>query len=64
MDTTRLGEAGLKGWRAKVGDVVAPRVAAHAPLSTEQARALIGVAFFALASFYVASTVTRIARRR
>jgi hypothetical protein len=33
MDAVVLGKAGLRGWRAKVGDVAAEPAARHAPLS-------------------------------
>ena len=63
MDVARVGQAGLMGWREKVGDVVAPRVARRTPLSVEQIRALIGALFFTLAFVYVIRTGTRVAQR-
>ncbi len=56
-DVTRLGEAGLKGWRQKVGDLAAPAVAGRTPLEEKQVRALIGGVFFALSLMYVAKTL-------
>ncbi len=47
-DVTRLGQAGLEGWREKVGDRAAPPIAQRTALSEEQVRALIGALFFAL----------------
>jgi hypothetical protein len=55
----RVGHAGLVGWRKKLADVVAPR----APIADDQARALIGGAFFALSAYYVVATVVRAIRR-
>lgn len=56
-DITQLGQAGLKGWRAKVGDVAADPVSAKTPLSGDQVRALIGGVFFLLAVVYVVRTI-------
>ena len=50
-----VGHAGLIGWREKVANVVAPRV----PIADENARALIGAAFFVLSVYYVAATIIR-----
>jgi hypothetical protein len=61
-DLTRVGHAGLKGWRAKVGDVVAGPVASRSPLSEDQVRAAIGALFFALATVYVARTAATLVR--
>jgi hypothetical protein len=54
-----LGHAGLAGWRKKVADVVAPR----APLDDDQARMIIGLAFFALSVYYVGATIAKALRR-
>lgn len=61
-DVTRLGQAGLKGWREKVGDRAAPPIAQRTALSEEQVRALIGVLFFALSVMYVAKTLAALSR--
>lgn len=53
-----VGHAGLAGWRGKVADVVAPRV----PINDENARALIGGAFFVLSVYYVIATIVKAAR--
>ena len=45
---TRLGQAGLQGWREKVADGMAEPVARRAPLDSEQVRALLGTVFFVL----------------
>jgi hypothetical protein len=62
-DMTSIGQAGLQGWRAKVGDAVAPAVAQRAPLSEDTVRAAVGAAFFALSVLYVVKTATTAARR-
>ena len=61
-DVTRLGQAGLKGWRETVGSRAAGTLARHSALSEEQARALIGAAFFALSAIYVAKTLATLSR--
>jgi hypothetical protein len=58
----QLAHAALVGWRAKVAERVAPAAARRAPLSEEQARAVLGALFFALSVYYVISTCIRIAR--
>ena len=57
-----FGHAALVGWRKKVADATAPRLASNGPLSEDQARAVIGVALFAASAFYVVSTVVRIVK--
>ena len=57
-----LGQAGLVGWRAKIADGVAPVAAQRSRLSEDQARALVGAAFFAVSAYYVISTCIRMAR--
>jgi hypothetical protein len=54
-----IGHAGAQGWRGKVADVVAPTAAKRGPVSEDQARAIIGAAFFAVAVFYVVATIVR-----
>ncbi|HEV2724006.1 MAG TPA: hypothetical protein VGV10_05185 [Thermoleophilaceae bacterium] len=61
-DVTHLGQAGLQGWRAKAGDLAAPALAGRTPLSEDQARALVGVLFFALSVMYVAKTIGIVSR--
>jgi hypothetical protein len=60
---TEIGTAGLQGWRAKVGDVVAEPVAQRTPLNDQQVRAAVGALFFVLALMYVIKTSTVAARR-
>ena len=61
-NTEQLGQLGLTGWREKVADVVAPPVASKAPLSEDQARAIVGGAFFVLSVYYVVTTVAKMIR--
>ncbi len=58
-DAQQFAQAGLAGWRKAVADKVAPAAAERAPASEDQVRAAIGAAFFALALFYVVSTLVR-----
>jgi len=60
--TEHLGHAALTGWREKVADTVAPPVASRAPVSEQQARAIVGAAFFALSTFYVATSIRRMVK--
>jgi hypothetical protein len=64
MDTEAMGKAGLKGWRAKVGDAVAEPASRHTPLSAERVRAAVGALFFVLSVVYVTGTVRRMLQRR
>ena len=59
---TRLGHAGLQGWREKVADWIAEPVAQRAPLTSEQVRAVLGAVFFVLSVLYVVKTVTAATR--
>jgi hypothetical protein len=59
---TRLGQAGLRGWRAKVADGIAEPVARRAPLDADQVRALLGGVFFVLSVLYVAKTIAAATR--
>ena len=58
MDVTRLGHAGLHGWREKVADQVARR----APVADDVARAALGALFFALSLRYVIRSLRAAAR--
>jgi hypothetical protein len=60
--TTELGQAALPTWRGAIADRVAPPAAKRMPLSEDQVRAAIGGAFFAVATFYVASSLVRMIR--
>jgi hypothetical protein len=59
---TRLGQAGLQGWREKVADGIAEPVARRAPLDADQVRALLGAVFFVLSVLYVFKTVAAATR--
>jgi hypothetical protein len=61
MDTIRLGQKGLVGWREKVADAVSQPLASRSPLSEDQVRAIVGATFFALSVYYVVDTVRRAA---
>jgi hypothetical protein len=54
---TKLGTAGLQGWREKVGDKLADPVSEKTPLEPDQVRAALGALFFALSVMYVVKTV-------
>jgi hypothetical protein len=54
---TRIGTAGLQGWRRKVGDAVAEPLAQRTPLASEQIKAAVGALFFVLSVMYVVKTV-------
>jgi hypothetical protein len=60
---TELGQAALPSWRGAVADRVAPPAAKRTPLSEDQARAAIGAAFLAIATFYVVSSFVRMIKR-
>jgi hypothetical protein len=62
-NATQIGAAGLQGWRAKVGQAVAPPVAQRTPLDEDQVRALVGATFFVLSVLYIAKTVAAALRR-
>lgn len=59
---TKLGQAGLQGWREKVADGIAEPVSRRAPLESEQVRALLGAVFFVLSVVYVIKTLTAATR--
>ncbi len=48
MDKTKLGQAGLVGWRRKVGERVAEALSRRTRLTLDQALAVVGAVFFAL----------------
>jgi hypothetical protein len=60
---TRIGQAGLTGWREKVGERVAPALSRKTPLKEDQARALLGVLFFGLSAMYVGKTLATLSRQ-
>jgi hypothetical protein len=60
---TRVGQAGLQGWREKVADGVAEPLSRRTPLDEDQVRALIGAGFFLLAVMYVVKALRSAAGR-
>jgi hypothetical protein len=58
----RAGQAALVGWRRRVGEPVAERVAAHTPFDVARVEAAIGIAFLVLSALYVGRALARIAR--
>jgi hypothetical protein len=58
MDVTRLGQAGLHGWRERVADPIARR----APMADDVVRAAFGAAFFTLSLAYVVKSVRALVR--
>ena len=59
---TDMGQAALASWRGAVANRIAPPAAKRTRLSEDQVRAAVGAAFFALATFYVVSTLVRLIR--
>ena len=55
-----LGQSALVGWRKPVGEKLAGPLESKTSLSGDQARALVGVAFFVLSVVYVVGTVKRV----
>ncbi len=64
QEAMRLGEQGLQGWRARLADTAAPRLAGVAPLDEHEARAWIGLAFVVLSAWYLGTTAVRFLRER
>ena len=61
--TIEMGQAALPTWRGAIADRLAPPAAKRTKLSEDQARAAIGAAFVAVATFYVVSSLVRMIRR-
>jgi hypothetical protein len=59
-----LGEHALQGWRKRVVDAAAPRIAKRTPMRERDIRAVIGLLFIALAIRHVVVTLKRFAQRR
>jgi len=59
---TRIGTAGLQGWRRKVADAVARPLARRTPLSSEQVGAAVGALFFAMSVMYLVKSVSAASR--
>ena len=60
--TTELGQQALPSWRGAIADRVAPPAAKRTPMSEDQIRAVLGVAFLAISAFYVVSSIVRMIR--
>lgn len=60
MNVAAVGEVGLKGWRGKLADRVAPPVAERTRLTADQVRALIGIVFIALTLFSTLRLLRRV----
>jgi hypothetical protein len=48
VDAVKLGQAGLVGWRRKVGERIADPISRRTRLSPDQAMAVLGAIFFLL----------------
>jgi hypothetical protein len=48
MDANKLGQAGLVGWRRRVGERIAEPVSNRTRLTSDQVMAAVGTAFFLL----------------
>ena len=59
-----LGEHALQGWRKRVVDAAAPRIAKRTPLTERDIRAVIGLLFIALAIRHVIVTLKHFAQER
>jgi len=59
MDVKRIGQAGLVGWREKVGDRTAEAVSKRTSLKADTVRAVLGALFLALS---IKTTVDMAAR--
>ncbi len=61
----KLGRAAVSsGWRASVADKLAPRVANRTPLSADDVRILLGLAFVGVSGYYLVRTLAGAVRRR
>jgi hypothetical protein len=63
MDARQVGRAGLRGWRGKVADRVAPAVAHRTSLDTDQVRAAVGGLFLVLSTLYLGKVLRDLFRR-
>jgi hypothetical protein len=61
--TTELGQQALPSWRGAIANRVAPPAAKRMPLSEDQVRGILGVAFLAVSTFYVVSSIVRMVRQ-
>jgi hypothetical protein len=63
VDARQVGQAGLRGWRGKVADRVAPAVADRTSLDTDQVRAAVGGLFLVLSTLYLVKVLRDLLRR-
>jgi len=56
MDTKRIADAGLHGWKGRVAD-------RKTPASGDQVRAVLAVVFFLFSLVYVLRTIAELARQ-
>lgn len=63
MDATRYADAGLHGWKARLGERVAAEVSSRTRLTRRQVKLVLGTVAFLLALRYVLKTVAAVARR-
>jgi hypothetical protein len=59
-----LGEHALTGWRKRLADTTAPRLAKRTPLSERHIRGALGLLFVALAVRHLALTVKGFVQER
>jgi hypothetical protein len=59
-----LGQHALQGWRKRVADAAAPRIAGRTRVSEADIRAAIGLAFLVLAIRHLTVTLKRFAQQR
>ena len=60
---TEIGQAGLQGWREKVGDGVASPIAKRTPFGEDQIRGAVGALFFVLSVMYIVKTITEASKQ-
>jgi hypothetical protein len=63
MDARQLGQAGLRGWRGKVADRLAPAVAHRTSLDVDQVRSAVGGLFLILSTLYLVKALRDLLRR-
>jgi hypothetical protein len=63
MDVTTIGRQGLHGWKERVADRVARRAQrSRVPITDDQVRAALGLAFFTMSLLYVVKTLRAVVR--
>jgi hypothetical protein len=63
MDTKRIGDAGLHGWKGRVAERAADVADRRTPASGDQVRAALAIAFFLFSLVYVLRTIAELARQ-